>query len=331
MNEIGQIKTKANNKVNTIKSLNDDLMKKLDQLMKNPLEPVAVANNKEYYNNEYNELNKEFEEKPKTQLSKKRKAFITDVELEKELSNLNKMKEDDQFDFLRDEDLSQYSREQIEEAREFENMIKEVDSYKNKMKKEHDYLQYLITKVKETKTKVNRHMYGVRNLVEQSGYKNKNTSEMKNEIDVVSENEEDEDDKGIYDENGEYDKDLNLDIVADKLINIQQGVINFHQDLNKKMVRVEQNNSQMRKLIDNGKNEVLNTMERETNSRGKSRGASRGKIEKGQTISNSNIINKKQSNPINISTISNTMLPTIASTTKSTRSDFKRGKSTTKY
>jgi len=225
-------------------------MSKLDNLMKNPFDVVNNTSS-DYVSKDYQQLNKEFDnEKPKTEINKKRKAFLTDVELEEGLTNFKKGGNDMYENFLLDEDISMYTKEQINEAREFENMIRDVDNMRTKVKGEFDQLQYLIKYVKDTKNKVNRHMYGVKNLADQSGVKKKidPLTSIKKGIDgVVSEDEEE--DENIYDENGDYNKELNLEKVAANIFNIQDNVIGYHQNFAKNMSKVEENNALVRKIL----------------------------------------------------------------------------------
>jgi len=249
------LKSCANEKLNKIKNMNNDLMSKLEMLLKNPYEDnnsnsTDYNSNYNYANKDYLQLNEELNpEKPRTELNKKRKAFLTDVELEDGLLN----KKDDMYDnFLIDEDLSMYSKEQIDEAKDFERMIREVDNMRSHVRTEFDQLQYLIKYVKDTKNKVNRHMYGVKNLADQAGIKKKIdplTSTQKGVDGVVSEDEEDDDNP--YDENGEYKKQINLNKVTENIFNIQDNVIGYYQNFTKNMRGVEENNAMIRKIIGN--------------------------------------------------------------------------------
>lgn len=94
------LKSCANEKLNKIKNMNNDLMSKLDMLLKNPYEydnsnSTDYNSNYNYANKDYQQLNEELNpEKPRTELNKKRKAFLTDVELEDGLLNKKEQKDD---------------------------------------------------------------------------------------------------------------------------------------------------------------------------------------------------------------------------------------------
>ncbi len=154
------------------------------------------------------------------------------------------------FDILFNEDISQYSKEEKDKAKEYQDMIKDVDSYMHRVKRENDQLKNLVEKVKDTKTKVNSHMNGGKNLAEQAGVKKKVdplTSNVKGINRAVVEDEDEE--ENLYDEYGNYKKEENVEKLASNLFKIQGNVIDYHQNFSKDIHRAEENNSMIRKFL----------------------------------------------------------------------------------
>lgn len=198
-------------------------------------------------------------------IDKTKGAFITDVNIEgtartKYLDDNNKKIKEildnvDDIDMDLEGSFSDITPEHRKDMMDFKNLIREVDEYKSNVKSEFDELQYLIKFVSDTSSKINRHKFGVSNVFTQSGLKNNNTTynvEKKKKL----KNEESE---GSGDDDGNvYDKFKNMNKIKDNLMNIQGKVINFHQNFNTKMKKIEKKNNKYKSIIVEDGKEKLN-------------------------------------------------------------------------
>lgn len=211
--------------------------------------------------------NEEISENSDSILNKK-DTFITGVLVESQRKDINhdtnyleennkKIKEvldnvNDIENYIKSEEYStDISPEHQQDMKDFRNMMMEVDGYKRSMQDEFDELQYLIKFVDNTKSKVNRHMFGVSNVFTQTKLKTVHSNKLR----------ENEENSGSDGENNEdeilYNKEKNLSKIKDKLFNIQDNVITYHHNFLTRMTKVEKKNSKYKNIIyEDGKDKL---------------------------------------------------------------------------
>jgi hypothetical protein len=193
-----------------------------DILQKNP-NPFSISDSNLIYDNDDDKSTTT----DKSDYNKKKNTFLTDVEL------LRMEKENEVKYNLTDlPDLPAEDRNLLwKEHLEFREMLNEIESCRQQYKSEKDDLEYLIKYVKDTKSNVKKHMNGVSNVITKVGI-NKN---------IVSNNVEDSD-SGSDGEQLFYNKEKNISKITNKLFDITNNVIGYHQNLSKGMEKVEKRN-----------------------------------------------------------------------------------------
>ena len=175
--------------------------------------------------------------------------------------------------------------------KEFEELIKEIDGYKKEMEDEFDLIQYLIKFTNNTEKLITRHKNVINGIFKGAGLqkqiindKNKNgkvdkgrkiksvsKSRIQNYLDIVKEvdkmdqegineeNFEDYDDEflttSVSELNGVFYKLKKINQIKDNLNNIQDDCLGYHEKLKDTLKRSQSARPQLRKMIEDNKEE----------------------------------------------------------------------------
>ena len=203
----------------------------------------------------------------KNKISKKQKKFIakTDKEINDLINNIDELDNYKYGHDLNDTfDGSPEFRARMEQnKRDFEELVKEIDGYRDDMREEFDIIKYLIKFTDNTEKLINRHKTVITNIFNSAGLQSKRNKsfDLKNKKNLSSDEEENksesEDDDYEYSNNNKfygknYDKSIDGNIqeinkifykmkkinkIKDNLCNIQDETLDYHEKLKNKMKR----------------------------------------------------------------------------------------------
>jgi len=188
-------------------------------------------------------------------------VFMTKIDIEGKNKSSSSSSELELKKLPEEEDLFDSSDEDIKgnpvlekEMRDFRNMMEEIESLKQGNKYEFDELQYLISYVEGTNTRINRHMNGVSNLFKESGIKPKG----KKVLEKLSEESGSDEEYYRKGESNLYDKDKNMGKIKDNLINLQDNFICYYKNFHNEMKDIEGKNTKYKNMLlyEKGENET---------------------------------------------------------------------------
>jgi hypothetical protein len=189
------------------------------------IELIKVKNNKKGENVKLKKVN----EKNKAENDK-----------DKELKNITKKHNNKIKDILKNlDDIDDLTKsveyKKINKELNYVDMIKLVSDTRKNVKEEVDELTFLLNYVKNTNSKVDRHINGIKNLIKYSGLKVENNNYSK--MNDYNKNIINYDEFDSIPENVSYNeyKKIELNKVKSKLLTITGDVIGFHSELRENM------------------------------------------------------------------------------------------------
>lgn len=128
----------------------------------------------------------------------------------------------------------------------FKEMIQNVAEVQKKIKSEYDELQLLIKYTKDTKEKISKHCNVVRKIFIKGNIPSKSIDD-----NLFQHKLNDNDYYTTLNKKGKpkYSKEKNMNVVADRLLNLQSNIINYHQHFNHKMSTIKESNRQHQNIL----------------------------------------------------------------------------------
>jgi len=201
----------------------------------------------------------------RNKISKKQKKFIakTDKEINDLINNIDEL---DNYKYGHDvndtfEGSPEFRARMEQNKRDFEELVKEIDGYRDEMREEFDIIKYLIKFTDNTEKLIDRHKNVISNIFNSAGLQSKRNKsfDLKNKLSSDEEenlNESEEDDYEYSNRNKFYGKDNDKTIdgniqeinkifykmkkinkIKDNLCNIQDETLDYHEKLKNKMKR----------------------------------------------------------------------------------------------
>ena len=201
----------------------------------------------------------------RNKISKKQKKFIakTDKEINDLINNIDEL---DNYKYGHDvndtfEGSPEFRARMEQNKRDFEELVKEIDGYRDEMREEFDIIKYLIKFTDNTEKLIDRHKNVISNIFNSAGLQSKRNKsfDLKNKLSSDEEenlNESEEDDYEYSNRNKFYGKDNDKSIdgniqeinkifykmkkinkIKDNLCNIQDETLDYHEKLKNKMKR----------------------------------------------------------------------------------------------
>ena len=231
----------------------------------------------------------------RNKISKKQKKFIakTDKEINDLINNIDEL---DNYKYGHDvndtfEGSPEFRARMEQNKRDFEELVKEIDGYRDEMREEFDIIKYLIKFTDNTEKLIDRHKNVISNIFNSAGLQSKRNKsfDLKNKLSSDEEenlNESEEDDYEYSNRNKFYGKDNDKTIdgniqeinkifykmkkinkIKDNLCNIQDETLDYHEKLKNKMKRsfsakppnknnINVNNDQLNQINENNEDEI---------------------------------------------------------------------------
>ena len=233
----------------------------------------------------------------RNKISKKQKKFIakTDKEINDLINNIDEL---DNYKYGHDlndtfEGSPEFKARMEQNKRDFEELVKEIDGYRDEMREEFDIIKYLIKFTDNTEKLIDRHKNVISNIFNSAGLQSKRNKsfDLKNNKNLSSDEEENlnesEDDEYEYSNRNKFygkDNDKTIDgniqdinkifykmkkinKIKDNLCNIQDETLDYHEKLKNKMKRsfsakppiknnINVNNDQLNQINENNEDEI---------------------------------------------------------------------------
>ena len=201
----------------------------------------------------------------RNKISKKQKKFIakTDKEINDLINNIDEL---DNYKYGHDvndtfEGSPEFRARMEQNKRDFEELVKEIDGYRDEMREEFDIIKYLIKFTDNTEKLIDRHKNVISNIFNSAGLQSKRNKsfDLKNKLSSDEEenlNESEEDDYEYSNRNKFYGKDNDKSIdgniqeinkifykmkkinkIKDNLCNIQDETLDYHEKLKNNLKR----------------------------------------------------------------------------------------------
>ena len=230
----------------------------------------------------------------RNKISKKQKKFIakTDKEINDLINNIDEL---DNYKYGHDvndtfEGSPEFRARMEQNKRDFEELVKEIDGYRDEMREEFDIIKYLIKFTDNTEKLIDRHKNVISNIFNSAGLQSKRNKsfDLKNKLSSDEEenlNESEEDDYEYSNRNKFYGKDNDKTIdgniqeinkifykmkkinkIKDNLCNIQDETLDYHEKLKNKMKRsfsakppiknINVNDNKLNQINENNEDEI---------------------------------------------------------------------------
>ena len=230
----------------------------------------------------------------RNKISKKQKKFIakTDKEINDLINNIDEL---DNYKYGHDvndtfEGSPEFRARMEQNKRDFEELVKEIDGYRDEMREEFDIIKYLIKFTDNTEKLIDRHKNVISNIFNSAGLQSKRNKsfDLKNKLSSDEEenlNESEEDDYEYSNRNKFYGKDNDKSIdgniqeinkifykmkkinkIKDNLCNIQDETLDYHEKLKNKMKRsfsakppiknINVNDNKLNQINENNEDEI---------------------------------------------------------------------------
>ena len=303
-----KIKNENNNNINNINIIEKienpiEKIEKIEREMRNKSKKksnVKKPSKTKLANNENGEFLTDvgiIKQIKRNKISKKQKKFIakTDKEINDLINNIDEL---DNYKYGHDlndtfEGSPEFKARMEQNKRDFEELVKEIDGYRDEMREEFDIIKYLIKFTDNTEKLIDRHKNVISNIFNSAGLQSKRNKsfDLKNNKNLSSDEEENlnesEDDEYEYSNRNKFygkDNDKTIDgniqdinkifykmkkinKIKDNLCNIQDETLDYHEKLKNKMKRsfsakppiknnINVNNEQLNQINENNEDEI---------------------------------------------------------------------------